>query len=177
MCSWRPAGPPLPERGGSSRDAAVGTLPRQEPLAPAATHPSPPAVNDFWETRHRKLTQQYEKLAHRLSGEETPGQTLIEEQTVRLLTGAVMLLQHHKMDKRGRCRACATLGRIWRFWLRRPPCAVYRDLNFAMSQGIDAVWWQLLAGTGRPASLDEVRKWLPEWERSTASRRDHKTPE
>ena len=132
-------------------------------------------MNDFWDTRHRRLTHQCEKLANRLSGKEAPGQVLVEEQAVRLLTGVVLLLRRHKLNKRGRCRACAAPGRIWRFWLRRPPCTAYRDLNFAMSQGMDAVWWRLLESTGRPASLDEVRKWIPEWERLTASRRQRET--
>ena len=132
-------------------------------------------MNDFWETRHRRLTQQCEKLAHQLGGKEAPGQVLVEEHAVRLLTGVVMLLRQHKLNKRGQCRVCAAPGRIWWFWLRRPPCAVYRDLNFAMRQEIDAVWWQLLESTGRPASLDEVRKWIPEWERSMASRKQCET--
>ena len=133
-------------------------------------------MSDFWETRHRLLAQQCEKLVNQLSGKETPGQVLVEEQAVRLLTGAVLVLRQHKPNKRGRCRACAAPGRIWRFWLRRPPCAVYRDLNFAMSQGLDVVWWQLLASMGRSASLDQVRKWIPEWERLTASSSTARTP-
>ncbi len=134
-------------------------------------------MNDFWETRHRRLTQQFEKLANQLSGKEALGQTLIEEQVVRLLTGVIMVLRQHKLNKRGQCVACAAPGRIWRFFLRRPPCAVYRDLNFAMSHGMDVVWWRLLESTGQPASLDEVRNWIPEWERSTASKRQRETPQ
>ncbi len=117
--------------------------------------------------------QQYEKLVNQLSGTEAPGQVPVEEQAVRLLTGAVLVLRQHKPNKRGRCWACAAPGRVWRWWLRRPTCAVYRDLSFAMSQRIDVVWWQLLESMGRSASLEQVRQWLPEWERLTASRRRH----
>ena len=129
-------------------------------------------MSNFWQVRHRLLIQQCEKLANQLSGKEDPGRILFEEQAVRLLTGVVMVLRQHKLNKRGQCRACAAPGR---FWLRRPRCAVYRDLSFAMSQGIVFVWWQLLESVGQSASLDEVREWIPEWERLTTSRRQRET--
>ncbi len=37
---------------------------------------------------------------------------------------------------------------------------MYRTLVFAMSRGLDEVWWQLLESLGDETSLVEVREWL-----------------
>ncbi|MGH8078161.1 MAG: hypothetical protein ACREPE_12665 [Lysobacter sp.] len=113
----------------------------------------------MWETRSRLTLEQLEKLAERLINGDQIALSTLEEQAVRLLTGVVMSLRQHNVNKRGQCRFCTAPHRIWRFW-RRPPCTVYRNLNFAMNQGLGEVWWQLFDNLGRRISLDEARKWV-----------------
>jgi hypothetical protein len=55
---------------------------------------------------------------------------------VRLLTGVIMLLRQHQLNKRGQCKYC---GWRWRLWHRQPQCTVYRSVDFAMRQPLDVV--------------------------------------
>lgn len=126
---------------------------------PAYREASPKAVNNVWETRYRLIMERLEELAERLSSGEPIALSTLEEQTARLLTGVVMSLRQHNVNKRGQCRFCTAPHLTWRFW-RRPPCTVYRNLNFAMNQGLGEVWWQLFDNLGRQISLDETRKWV-----------------
>jgi len=121
-------------------------------------------VNNVWQTRHRLVLEQLEKLADQLRGKQQIAPAVLEEQTVRLLTSMVMLLRQHNVNKRGQCRFCAT-SRHWQFWQRRPRCAVYRTIDFVMSQSLDVVWWQLFTSTGTKCSLVDVREWMRQRER------------
>jgi hypothetical protein len=102
-------------------------------------------VNNVWETRCRVLLERLEALAHKYRQEEPTAPTILEEHTVRLLVGVIMLLRQHRVNKWGQCRHCAWMRRTWRLWYRRPQCTVYLGLDFAMSQPLDLVWGQLLA--------------------------------
>lgn len=119
-------------------------------------------MSNVWETRHRLLLEQCEALVDWLSGNEPIAQHLLEEQTVRLLMGVAGLLRQHQVSKRGRCAYCGWARWGWRFWRRRPQCTVFRIVDLAMGQGLDVVWWQLFAGVGREASLEDVREWVAE---------------
>lgn len=102
-------------------------------------------MSNVWRTRYRLLLEQLEALADQLSGEEPITQPVLEDQTVRLLAGVVMLLRQHHINKRGQCKYCGWTRRTWRLWHRRPQCTVYLSLDFAMSQPLDLVWGRLLA--------------------------------
>lgn len=119
-------------------------------------------MSNVWQTQCRLLLELLEALGWRLSGEEKVPSEVVEEQAVRLLTGVLMLLRQHEINKRGQCRFCGWSRKIWNFWRRRPRCTVYRNLNFVMNQGCDGVWWQLFENLGRRTSLDEMRKWVAE---------------
>jgi hypothetical protein len=93
-------------------------------------------VSSIWETRHRLLVEHLEALGGQLSGK---AQTAPEEQAARLLAATVNLLRQHCVDKRGQCRFCTVPYSIYNFWRRRPRCAVYRGINFAMTQPLDVV--------------------------------------
>jgi hypothetical protein len=99
-------------------------------------------VSNVWQTRHRLMLEQLDELADRLRSKQQVAPAVLEEQTVRLLGGMVMLLRQHNLNNRGQCRFCAA-PRRWRFWQRRPQCTVYRTVDFVMRQSLDAVWWQL----------------------------------
>lgn len=101
-------------------------------------------MSNVWETRYRLLLERLEQLADRLTTEQPIATADLEELTVRLLVAVIMLLRQHKLNKRGQCQFC-TAPRRWRFWLRRPQCTMYRILDFAMRQRLDAVWRRLLA--------------------------------
>jgi hypothetical protein len=101
-------------------------------------------VSDVWEIRNRLILAYLEKLANQLRSKEPVAPAQLEEQTVRLLAALVMSLRQHRVTKRGQCRYCSWRIKIWRFGHRRPRCAVYRALNFALHQHLDVVWWQLL---------------------------------
>src|SRR5262249_61965623 len=100
-------------------------------------------MSDVWQTRHRLIIEQLERLADELRSEQQVAPAVLEEQATRLLAGVVMVLRRHGLDKRGQCRVCAT-SRWWRFWHRRSKCTVYLSLDFAMRQPLDVVWQQLL---------------------------------
>ncbi len=101
-------------------------------------------MSNVWETRYRLLLEHLEELANQLRRDGTIASTALEEQTVRLLAGAVMLLRQHHVNQRGQCRFCTVSQRTWRFWHRRPQCTVYRALSFALDQHLNIVWRQLL---------------------------------
>lgn len=98
-------------------------------------------MSNVWQARHRLMLERFEELADRFRNEQPIAPRALEEQTVRLLTGVVMLLRQHEVNKRGQCRFCAASCR-WTFWRRRPQCTVYRSLDFAMRQSLDTVWWR-----------------------------------
>lgn len=119
-------------------------------------------MSTVWETRYRVLRQQLERLANRLRDDQSPA--ALAEHTVRLLTFAVTLLDQHRVNKRGQCKFCGWSQWIRRFWRRRPPCTVCSALAFAIGQGLDVVWWQLLTKTGEKRSLTDVREWMKQRE-------------
>jgi hypothetical protein len=102
--------------------------------------------------------EQLEELMGRLGGENSIESSVLEKQTVRLLTMVVVLLQQHTVNKRGQCKYCGWTRWKWRFWRRRPRCTVLQASNLAMRQNLDVVWWQLLGSFGRHVSLAEVRR-------------------
>lgn len=101
-------------------------------------------MSDVWETRKRLILERLEKLIDQLRGKESVTPAELEEQAVRLLTALLMLLRQHRVNKWGQCQYCSWRIKTWRFGHRRPQCTVYRDLNFALHQRLDVVWWQLL---------------------------------
>lgn len=115
-------------------------------------------VSSVWQTRYRVLWQQLEQLADWLRGAQPPA--TLADHTVRRLTFAVTLLEQHRVNKRGQCQFCGWSRWTWRFWHWRPRCTVCRALAFALRQGLDVVWWQLLASTGKKCSVVDVRDWL-----------------
>jgi len=102
-------------------------------------------VSNVWETRHQLVLELLEQLADQLRDKEQVAPAELEEQIVRLLTGVVMLLRQHRVNKRGQCKYCGWTRWMWRFWRRRPQCTVYLSLNFVMRQRLDVVWSRLLA--------------------------------
>lgn len=111
------------------------------------------------------LRQRLAQLANRLRCAQSPA--ALVEHTVRLLMFAVILLEQHQVNKRGRCQFCGRSRWKWRFWRRRPQCAVQRALVLALNQSLDVVWWQLCANTGGKHSLADVREWLAQREQQT----------
>lgn len=109
-------------------------------------------MSNVWETRCRVLLERLGAIADQLRREETLAPPLLEEHTVRLLTGALMLLRQHHINKRGQCQYCGWTRPIWRLWRRRPQCTVYLALDFAMGQPLDLVQRRLVAeANARPA--------------------------
>lgn len=110
-------------------------------------------MSSVLEMRNRLLMEYLERLAGRLLSEEQIAPEEFKEQLVRLLTGVVMLLRKHRVNKKGQCEYCGWASWTWRFWRRRPRCTVDRGLNFAMRQPLDMVWLQLLEDrNARPKS-------------------------
>jgi hypothetical protein len=128
-------------------------------------------MTTVWETRHRLLVEQLEQWVDWLSGEEPIEQAAVEEQAVRLLAAVVLLLEQHAVNKRGQCRFCGWTKWKRRFWNRRRRCTVFQAADRAMRQGLDVVWWELFNSVGRGVRLDEVRRWVEEWEPTRISRR------
>jgi hypothetical protein len=91
-------------------------------------------VSNIWETRYRLLLEQLEALANQLRDQEPTAQAVRNDQLVRVLTGVVMLLRQHRVNKQGQCSYC---GGRWRFWRTQPQCTVYRCLDFALRQPLD----------------------------------------
>lgn len=58
-------------------------------------------MSNVWETRNRLIFEYLEKLATQLSGGGPIVSAMLEEQTVQLLAGVVMLLRQHRVSKRG----------------------------------------------------------------------------
>lgn len=101
-------------------------------------------MSNVWQTRHRLMLERLEELAGQLKNKEPIAPAVFEEQTARLLAGAVMLLKQHKVNKRGQCQYCGWTGWARRLWHRRPQCTVYRALSFALGQRPEILWWQSL---------------------------------
>ena len=96
-------------------------------------------MSNVWQTRRRVLLEQLEALADRLGRKEPIALEALEEETVRLLTGVMMLLRQHHVNKRGQCQYCGWTRWSWRLWRRRPQCTVYIGLDFVMRQPLDMV--------------------------------------
>lgn len=109
------------------------------------------------------LRQQLEQLANRLGSAQPPA--ALTEHTVRLLTFAVILLGQHRVNERGKCQFCSWPRWWWQLYYRRPQCMVCRTLAFALGQGLDVVWWQLLTSLDKKGSLVDVREWMTHRER------------
>jgi hypothetical protein len=107
-------------------------------------------VSTVWETRHRLLLERLETLARQLRQDEELAPATLEEQTVRLLAGVIMLLKQHRVNKRGQCNYCGWTHRTWRLWRRRPLCTVYSAFDFALSQPLDLLWRRLLVDHQTP---------------------------
>ncbi|MCA1606054.1 MAG: hypothetical protein LC775_11430, partial [Acidobacteria bacterium] len=84
-----------------------------------------------------------------LGGDEPSESVVVEEQTLRLLAAAVVLLGQHVVNKRGQCKFCGWTRWKWRFWRRRRKCTVFQAVDRAMTQGLDVVWWEVLNSVGR----------------------------
>ncbi len=119
-------------------------------------------MSSLWETQERLAWERLNELAEALSGEKSIAQTVLEEQTVRLLATVLMLLRQHHINKRGQCRFCGATRWTWRFWHQRRRCTVHRALDHAMRESLDVVWWQVFNALGRKASLAEVCAWNKE---------------
>lgn len=117
-------------------------------------------MSSLHEVRWRLLTEQLDALTDWLSEEVEPEPHAVEEQAVRLLATAVQLLRQHAVNKRGQCKFCGWTRWKWRFWRRRRPCTVYRTVDRALGQGLDVVWWELFAASGREVRLGEARQWV-----------------
>jgi hypothetical protein len=96
-------------------------------------------VSTVWETHRRVLWERLDAFAKQLRHDDAPAPPKLEELTVRLLTGVLMLLRQHRINKRGQCRYCGWTRLTWRLWRRRPQCTVYRSLDFVMGQPLDLV--------------------------------------
>lgn len=90
------------------------------------------------------MFERLEELVDQLLGNESIPPAVLEEQTVRLLAGLVMLLRQHRVNKRGRCHYCGWRRWTWRLGRGRPQCTVYLNFDFAMRQRLDVVWSRLL---------------------------------
>lgn len=117
-------------------------------------------MTTVWETRNRLLLDQLEEWVDWLGGDEPRELVIVEEQALRLLAAAVVLLGQHTVNKRGRCKFCGWTRWKWRIWRRRRICTVFQTLDRVMTQAVDVVWWEVLAGVRREVGLEEVREWL-----------------
>lgn len=117
-------------------------------------------MTTVWNTRYRLLVEQLEEWVDCLGGDESRESAVVEELALRLLTATIVLLGRHAVNKRGQCSLCGWTRWKWRFWRRRRKCTVFQALDRAMTQGVDIVWWEVLAGVGRDVELGEVREWL-----------------
>jgi hypothetical protein len=99
-------------------------------------------VTNVWETRHRLLLERLDTLACQLREDQLTAPTAFNEQAIRLLTGEVMLLRRHHVNKRGQCKYCRRTRWAWLFQ-RRSQCSVYFCLDFAMCQPVQIVWRRL----------------------------------
>lgn len=106
-------------------------------------------MSNVWQTRRRLMLERLEELANRLRSDEEIASAVLEEQTVRLLAGVVMLLRQHRVNQRGQCQYCGWTGWTWRLWRGRPQCTVHLSFDFAMRQRLDAVWQRLLTEQGK----------------------------
>jgi hypothetical protein len=117
-------------------------------------------VSNVRQTQHRLFLELLQKLVERLSDDEPRAPEVFEEQLVRLLATAIMLLRQHQVNKRGQCQFCDWTRWRWRFWRRRRRCTVHQALDLAVSQSLEVVWWLVLENVGRKRNLAEVRAWV-----------------
>jgi len=110
-------------------------------------------MTTVWQTRYRLLLEELEQWMDWLGGNEPRESVVVEEQALRLLTAAVVLLGQHAVNKRGQCKFCGRTRWKWRFWRRRRKCTVFQAVDRAMTQGIDVVWWEVLVACGREVEL------------------------
>jgi hypothetical protein len=57
-------------------------------------------VTNVWKTQYRLLLERLETLPRKLREDEAIVSTALNEQTIRLLVGEVMLLRQHRLNKR-----------------------------------------------------------------------------
>ncbi len=117
-------------------------------------------MSNIWETRSRLFIEELEKLVEWLSSDAPKTPAALEEQTVRLLAMAVMLLRQHQVNKRGQCQYCGWTRWQWRLCRGGRRCTVHQALDLAMGQSLDVVWWRMFESVGRQWSLAEVRAWM-----------------
>lgn len=117
-------------------------------------------MRNVWETRSRLFMEELEKLVEWLSGDAPRASAVLEEQTVRLLAMAVVLLRQHRVNLRGQCHVCDRPPWTLQFWRRRRRCTVHQALDLGMGQSLDVVWWRMFESAGRAWSLPEVRVWV-----------------
>lgn len=117
-------------------------------------------MSNIWETRSRLFLEELEKLAEWLISDAPKAPATLEEQTVRLLTVAVVLLRQHQVNKRGQCQYCGWTRWQWRFWRRPRRCTVHQALDFSVGQSLDVVWWRVFESVEQKWSLAEVRAWI-----------------
>lgn len=117
-------------------------------------------MSNVWETRSRLFMEEFEKLVEWLSSDAPRAPAVLEEQTVRLLAMAVVLLRQHQVTMRGQCHYCDRPPWTSQFWRRRRKCTVHQALDLGMGQSLDVVWWRMFESVGRTWSLAEVRVWV-----------------
>lgn len=117
-------------------------------------------MSNVFETQHRLFLKELQKLAKWLSGDAPRAPAALEEQTVRLLAVAVILLRQHQVNKWGQCQFCGWTRWTWRLWRRRRRCTVHQALDLGIGQSLDMVWWRVFESVGQKWSLAEVRAWM-----------------
>ena len=94
---------------------------------------------NIWHVRHRLLIEQLDDLLYAEEAES------LDEQVLRLIAAARVLLAQHQVNKQGRCRHCYYCS-TWLWLRRRKMCTVHTILSVAMNQPFSTVW-----------------KWLADW--------------
>lgn len=92
-----------------------------------------------WRTQARLLSERLDGFLHCDLDEIT------DDDVVRLVCAAYVLVRQHSVDKRGRCRHCYYRSHLWGS-RRRKSCTVHAALSVAMNQPLGTVW-----------------KWLEDW--------------
>lgn len=118
------------------------------------------------EVRWRLLIERIEALTDVLSRDEQRDLPEVEEQAVRLVAAAALLLNQHAVNKKGQCKFCGWTRRVRRMWRKRPRCTVYQVFSRTLDHELAVVWWELFEAVGDQVSLAEVRAWLTDRARS-----------
>lgn len=95
------------------------------------------AVTPVYQTRHRLLRERVEGVLRRGEAGGHPQ----DEDTLRLAAAALVLLERHPVDGKGRCRVCRSGGRWWAG--RKRSCSVFAVLDFYLDEPIETVWRQV----------------------------------